>query len=165
GYAGLALLWPLYALVAVQSSLAAVDRPARNTFVPALLPPGQLAAGLALNRASFQVMMTAGPALAGLVTAAPHLGLRACYLADTLSFAAALYGIGRLPAMRPLGGVAGSGLALGGVVGSGLAERGTARLGPRAVAEGLGFIRRSQVIGGALPCDLAPPGLRPPAAP
>jgi MFS family permease len=133
-YAGLDLLWLLYALVAVQSSLAAVDRPARNTFVPALLPPGQLAAGLALNRASFQVMMTAGPALAGLVTAAPHLGLRACYLADTLSFAAALYGIARLPAMRPSG---------------------TARPGPRAVAEGLGFIRRSQVIGGAFLADLA----------
>jgi len=144
-YAGLDLLWLLYALVAVQSSLAAVDRPARNTFVPALLPPGQLAAGLALNRVSFQVMMTAGPALAGLLTAAPHLGLRACYLADTLSFAAALYGIAKLPAMRPLGGVAGSALA----------ERGTVRPGPRAVAEGLGFIRRSQVIGGAFLADLA----------
>ncbi len=164
-FAGLDLLWLLYALVAVQSSLSAVDRPARSTFVPALLPPGQLAAGLALNRVSFQVMMTAGPALAGLITAAPHLGLRACYLADTASFAAALYGMARLPAMRPwggvagsapaLGGVVGSGPALGGVVGSGPAERGTARPGPRAVAEGIGFIRRSQVIGGAFLTDLA----------
>ena len=77
-FAGLDQLWLLYALVAVQSSLAAVDRPARNTFVPALLPPGQLAAGLALNRVSFQVMLTAGPALAGLIAAAPHRGLRAC---------------------------------------------------------------------------------------
>jgi len=144
-FAGLDLLWLLYALVAVQSSLAAVDRPARSTFVPALLPPGQLAAGLALNRVSFQIMLTAGPALAGLITAAPHLGLRACYLADTVSFTAALYGIARLPAMRPLGGV----------VGSGPAERGTARPGPRAVAEGIGFIRRSQVIGGAFLTDLA----------
>jgi MFS family permease len=144
-FAGLDLLWLLYALVAVQSSLAAVDRPARNTFVPALLPPGQLAAGLALNRLSFQVMLTAGPALAGLITAAPHLGLRACYLADTVSFTAALYGIARLPAMRPLGGAAGPRQAAGG----------TARPGPRAVAEGLGFIRRSQVIGGAFLADLA----------
>jgi len=44
---------------------------------------------------------------------------------------------------------------LGGVVGSGPAERGTARPGPRAVAEGIGFIRRSQVIGGAFLTDLA----------
>ena len=134
-FAGLDLLWLLYALVAVQACLSAVDRPARSTFVPALLPPGQLAAGLALNRVSFQIMLTAGPALAGLITAAPHLGLRGCYLADTASFAAALYGIARLPAMRPSGG--------------------TMRPGPRAVTEGIGFIRRSQVIGGAFLADLA----------
>ena len=91
--------------------------------------------GLALNRVSFQIMLTAGPALAGLIAAAPHLGLRGCYLADTASFAAAFYGIVRLPAMRPSGG--------------------TARPGPRAVAEGIGFIRRSQVIGGAFLADLA----------
>jgi len=108
-FAGLDLLWLLYALVAVQSSLGAVDRPARSTFVPALLPPGQLAAGLALNRLSFQIMLTAGPALAGLIAAAPHLGLRACYLVDTVSFTAALYGVARLPRMRPAGSPRGSG--------------------------------------------------------
>src|SRR5215469_15962438 len=122
-FAGLSLVWLLYVLVAVQSGLSALDRPARNTFVPALLPASQQAAGLALNRLSFQIMLTAGPALAGLITAVPHLGLRGCYLADTVSFTAALYGIARLPAMRPPGG--------------------TARPGPRAVAEGISFIRRS----------------------
>jgi MFS family permease len=133
-FAGLRLVWLLYALVAVQSALSAVDRPARSTFVPSLLPAGQLAAGLALNRLSFQIMLTAGPALAGLIAAAPHLGLRACYLIDAVSFTAALYGVARLPAMRPQGG--------------------TPRLGPRAVAEGIGFIRRSQVITGAFLADL-----------
>ena len=132
-FAGPHLLWPLYALVAVQSAISAVDRPARGTFVPALLPPGQVAAGLALNRVSFQIMLTVGPALAGLIAAAPHLGLRACYLTDMVSFTAALYGIARLPAMRP---------------------DTPARPGPRAVAEGFGFIRRSQVIGGAFLADL-----------
>ena len=132
-FAGLGLLWPLYTLVAVQSAISAVNWPARSTFVPALLPPGQLAAGLALNRVSFQITLTAGPALAGLIAAAPHLGLRACYLADTVSFAAALYGIARLPAMRPAA---------------------PARPGPRAVVEGIGFIHRSQVIGGAFLTDL-----------
>ena len=39
--AGLDLVWLLYALVAVQSGLGAVDRPARNTFVPSLLPASQ----------------------------------------------------------------------------------------------------------------------------
>jgi MFS family permease len=132
-FAGLRLLWPLYALVALQASVSAVDRPARSTFVPALLPPGRLAAGLALDRLSFQLVLTTGPALAGLIAAVPQLGLRACYLADTVSFLGALYGVARLPAMRP---------------GS------PARMRPRAVAEGIGFIRRSQVIGGAFLADL-----------
>jgi len=133
-FAGLGVLWLLYTLIALQASLNAVDRPARSTFIPGLLPAGQLAAGLALDRLSFQITLTAGPALAGLIAAAPHLGLPACYLTDTLSFAAALYGIARLPAMRPSGG--------------------TTRPGPRAVAEGIGFIRRSKVIAGAFLADL-----------
>jgi MFS family permease len=133
-FAGLHLVWPLYALVAAQSAVSAVDRPARSTFVPGLLPPSQVAAGLALDRLSRQIMLTAGPALAGLIAGAPRLGLPACYLIDAASFTAALYGTARLPAMRPPGGAA--------------------RPGPRAVAEGIGFIRRSQVITGAFLADL-----------
>ena len=133
-FAGLELVWLLYALVAVQSSLTALDRPARATFVPGLLPASQLPAGLALNQLSFQITLVAGPALAGLIAAAPHLGLRACYLIDTVSFAAALYGVARLPTMRPQGGAT--------------------RPGPRAVAEGVRFIRRSQVLAGAFLADL-----------
>jgi MFS family permease len=133
-FAGLDLVWPLYALVATASGLSAIGQPARSTLVPSLLPASQLAAGLALNRLSFQIMLTAGPALAGLIAAAPHLGLRACYLLDAVSFTAALYGVARLPPMPPEGG-------------------GT-RLSPQAVAEGVAFIRRSQVIAGAFLADL-----------
>ena len=133
-FAGLDLVWPLYGLIAVQAGLGAVDRPARMTFIPSLLPAGQQAAGLALNRLTFQIMLTAGPALAGLIAAAPHLGLRACYLIDAVSFTAALYGVARLPAMPP--------------------QDGAPRPGPRAVAEGIAFIRRSRVIAGAFLADL-----------
>ena len=131
-FAGLDQLWLLYVLVAVQSAFSAIDGPARRTFTPRLLPAGQLSAGLALNQLTFQICLTIGPAIAGLLTAAA--GLRACYLIDALSFAAALYGVGRLPAMAPLGGAA--------------------RPGPRAVAEGVRFIRRSQVLTGAFLADL-----------
>lgn len=131
-FASLDQLWLLYVLVAVQSAFSAVDSPARRTFTPRLLPPGQLSAGLALNQLTFQICLTIGPAIAGLLTAAA--GLRACYLIDALSFAAALYGVGRLPAMAPLGG--------------------TARPGARAVAEGVRFIRHSQVLAGAFLADL-----------
>jgi MFS family permease len=133
-FAGLGLVWPLYVLVAAQAAFGAVDRPARAAFVPDLLPASQLPAGLALNRLSFQIMLTAGPALAGLIAAAPHLGLRACYLIDAVSFAASLYGVARLPAMRPAGDAT--------------------RPGLRAVAAGMSFIRRSQVLAGAFLADL-----------
>jgi MFS family permease len=131
-FAGLDQLWLLYVLVAVDSAFSAVDGPARRTFTPRLLPAGLLAAGLALNQLTFQICLTVGAALAGLVTAAA--GLRVCYLIDVVSFAAALYGVARLPAMAPLGGMA--------------------RPGPRAVAEGVRFIRRSQVLAGAFLADL-----------
>lgn len=131
--AGKGMVWLLYGLVAVQSALSAINSPARQTFVPRLLPPGQLAAGLALNRLSFQIMLIAGPALAGLLTAATG-SLQACYLVDTASFAAALYGIAGLPAMPPQDGIA--------------------RPGPRAVAAGVGFIARSQILAGAFLTDL-----------
>jgi MFS family permease len=133
-FAGLGLVWLLYVLVAVQSALVAVDRPARSTFIPALLSASQLPAGLALNRLSFQITLAVGPALAGLIAAAPHLGLRACYLIDAASFAASLYGVARLPAMRPQGGIT--------------------RPGLRAVTAGVSFIRRSQVLAGAFLADL-----------
>lgn len=132
-FAGLTTVWLLYALVAIQSALGSVNAPARQTFLPRLLPPAQLAAGLALNRLTFQLMLIGGPALGGLITAATG-SLRACYLADTLSFAAALYGVAGLPAMPP--------------------REDKARPGPRAVAAGLGLIARSQVLAGAFLTDL-----------
>jgi hypothetical protein len=97
-----------------------------------LLPAGQVPAGLALNQLTGQVMLVAGPALAGLLTATA--GLRACYLADTLSFAAAIYGMARLPAMPPQTGPAWPGL--------------------RAVAEGLRCIRSTPALAGALLADM-----------
>ena len=137
-FAGLRLVWPLYALVTVQAALNAVNFPARQTFLPRLLPPALVPAGLALDRLSFQIVLTAGPALAGLITGIPQLGLRACYLIDALTFAAALYGVARLPAMPPQPEAAGPG----------------SRPGPRAVAEGVRFIRRSQPLAGAFLIDL-----------
>ena len=133
-FAGLRSVWTLYGLVALASALGALNRPARSTFIPTLLPPSQLTAGMALDRLCFQIVLTVGPALAGAIAAAPHLGVRACYLVDAISFFVSLYGVARLPAMRPQGE--------------------GARPGPRAVAAGVSFIRRSQVIGGAFLADL-----------
>lgn len=54
-------------LVAVESCFTAGSAPASRTFIPRLLPEEQRAAGVALNRISFQGAMLAGPALGGLI--------------------------------------------------------------------------------------------------
>lgn len=133
-YASLRFVWLLYALIAVQSTVQAIAAPAKATFIPSLLPPSLLPAGLVLNRLSFQVMITAGPALAGAITAIPALGLRACYALDVLTFAGSLYAVARLPRMKP--------------------QPGAPRPGLRAIAEGVSFIGRSQLLAGAFLADL-----------
>jgi len=134
-FLGLRMVWLLYLLVAVESAIGAVNAPARRALTPALLSAGDLAAGLALQRLTFQITLIAGPALAGLIAAAPHLGLAGCYLIDTVSFCAALYGTARLPPMKAEGSSP---------------ER--SRLA--AVADGISFIARTPVLAGAFIADL-----------
>ncbi len=133
-FAGLDQLWLLYTLVVVQAALSAVNAPARRTFLPRLLPADQVPAGAALNMLSMHLSVTVGPLVAGLFAAAG--GLRVCYLVDAISFTGALYGVARLPAMRPEG--------------SGVSARGLA-----AVLDGLRFIRHNRVLSGALLADLS----------
>jgi MFS family permease len=129
----------LYALAAVQSAFAAVNEPGRRSLTPALLPARQLAPAQALQRISFQVMMIAGPALAGLVAGAPHLGLRGCYLIDTVSFGCALYGVGSLPKSLTSENSQ-----------SGYSERSLLS----AVSAGFSFIGRTPVLAGAFLTDV-----------
>ncbi|HKC28286.1 MAG TPA: MFS transporter, partial [Jatrophihabitans sp.] len=131
-FAALGSLWLLYALVALQSLIGSVNAPARRTFMPRLLPANQVPAGAALTMLVMHASLVAGPSLAGLIAAAG--GLKLCYLIDSISFLAALYGVYRLPPMRPDG--------------NGI------RPGVRAVVDGLRFLRRSQLLTGALISDL-----------
>jgi MFS family permease len=141
---GGAVLWALYALVAAESALGAVNAPARQTFIPRLVPRDQLAAAMALNRVVFQVVLIAGPSLAGVIAAGT--GLRGCYLADVVSFAGALWGVGRMPAMppEPAGPPQPTGPAAGG---------GRKRSGFELTLEGLAFIRRTPALCGAFLAD------------
>ncbi len=138
-WVGLNQVGLLYALAAITSAVAAVNEPGRRSLTPALLPAGQLAAAQALQRISFQVMMIAGPALAGLVAGAPHLGLRACYLIDTVSFGCALYGVGSLPKSLTSENPQ-----------SGHSERSLVS----SVAAGFSFIGRTPVLAGAFLTDV-----------
>jgi MFS family permease len=127
------LLWLLYLLAATHSALSAISGPIRRTFIPGLVPAEQLVAAMALNRLSFQIMLTVGPALAGLIAAAPGLGLPGCYEIDALSFGASLYGLARLPRVR---------------------YPAVTRRTLSAVAEGLRFVRHSERLAAAFLADL-----------
>jgi predicted MFS family arabinose efflux permease len=131
-FAGWHRLWLLYAVAALGSLGGALGAPARRTFMPRLLSPEQVPAGAALTMLSMHASLVAGPSLAGIIAAAA--GLKVCYLVDALTTIASLYGVFRLPAMRPDG--AGS------------------RPGAAAVLEGLRFLRRTPAVAGALLADL-----------
>jgi MFS family permease len=92
--------WALVlALVAAQTGCTALGSSARRTFVPRLLPRDQVAPALALNHVAFQAAMLVGPALAGVVIAG--WGTTAAYALDAAATALSLYGVARLPTMRP----------------------------------------------------------------
>ena len=161
---GGASLWSLYALVALGAAFSAVSAPAQQTFIPRLVPREQLGPAMALNRIVFQVVMIAGPSLAGVVTA--WTGLRGCYLADVASCAGALWGVGRLPAMppaRPAASRTGAApvASQAGAAGGDTAARDDAaadeappRSGLALTLEGLAFIRRTPALCGAVLADV-----------
>uniref|UniRef100_A0A1S1QD51 MFS transporter n=1 Tax=Parafrankia colletiae TaxID=573497 RepID=A0A1S1QD51_9ACTN len=97
--AGLGAVWPLLLLVAAQSGLAAVDGPARRAMTPNLVALRDLPAATALTQIGFTAAMTVGPLIAGTSIAAG--GYPLAYGLDLVTFAAALYGLFRLPAMPP----------------------------------------------------------------
>jgi MFS family permease len=132
-FAGLGWLWLLYCLVGAQGIISGLNAPARSTFMPRLVRRDQLSAGAALSMFSMHTSVTIGPAVAGLITATA--GLKACYLVDAISFGFALYGVGRLPSMRPQGQ--------------------NARPGVRAIGEGLRFIASKKVVLGAFAADMS----------
>ncbi|MCW2598843.1 MAG: transporter [Frankiales bacterium] len=122
--AGLHWTWLLYLVVAFQSGLFALDSPARQAFLPRLLPPHQLPAANALRQVEFNVGMAFGPLLAGVLVGT--FGFWLAYGLDAVSFAASLWAVASLPAMAPEGGGRRAGLA--------------------SVVEGLAFLMTRKVL-------------------
>ncbi|MFE3520206.1 MFS transporter [Streptomyces sp. NPDC059161] len=98
-FAGVANVWFLYAVIALQSVCQALNAPARSAMIPKLLPPEQLPAANALNSMIMTTGTLVGPMLGGLVVG--FAGYKTAYLIDAISFAASLYAMWRLPAMLP----------------------------------------------------------------
>ena len=89
-------LWHIYLLAFVQGVAAALDNPARQTFVSEMVPHESLSNAVGLNSASFNAARLIGPGVAGLVIAAFDTG--PAFFVNTLSFVAVLFALAR---MRP----------------------------------------------------------------
>lgn len=94
-FRGLDAVWPIYVLAALSSAAASFDVPARQAFVPNLVPREHLPNAISLNTIMFQAASVVGPSLGGVVIAA--LGVGWVYAVNALSF---LVVIGSLLAMR-----------------------------------------------------------------
>ncbi len=98
----------LYLLVAVQAAGYAVNNPARQAIVPALVRRDLLPAANALTMLSTNVGFAIGPIVAGLLVSG--FGFRAAYTVDVVTYLAAMTGVWRLPPMPPLAAARRSGL-------------------------------------------------------
>ena len=114
----------LYAVVAAQAALFAIEHPARQALIPRLLPTSLLPAANALRQVEFNLGVTVGPLLAGVLVA--RYGYEAAYGLDALTFTAALVAVLGLPSVPP--------------------EGGGRRAGFASVLEGLAFLRTRQVL-------------------
>jgi MFS family permease len=93
---GTVQLWQIFVLAFVQGVAAALDNPARQTFVSEMVPHESLSNAVGLNSASFNAARLIGPGVAGLVIAVVDTG--PAFFLNTLSFVAVLFALSR---MRP----------------------------------------------------------------
>lgn len=101
-------VWPLYVLATVNSVAATISGTARSAITPRLLPPELVPRASAMSGISIGVMVTIGPALAGII--AGSAGLPWTFLVDALLFSFAFIGIVGLPKLPPLDAVTRPGL-------------------------------------------------------
>nr|WP_281364331.1 MFS transporter [Microcella alkalica] len=110
---------PLYLLITVNTVAATMVGVARQAIVPRLIRRELLPAAGALGGISGGLMLTVGPALAGVLVAS--VGISWTYTIDTFLFIAAFFGLYTLPSVKPEGEVLKPGL--------------------RSVVEGIRFMR------------------------
>jgi MFS family permease len=99
----------LYALSILNAVAATVIGTSRQAILPRILPPHLLPAASALGGISLGVMVTVGPALAGVLVAT--VGFQWTYTVDAVLFLAAFTGVLALPRIAPEGEVQRPGLA------------------------------------------------------
>jgi MFS family permease len=129
-------LWPLYALAAAMSALAALQRPSLDASIPRLIARDQLSAASAIMSVSGNVSMIIGSAYGGVLAAG--LGPQVVYGVDAVSFAVSF---ALLCLVRPLPPPA--------------PDEHQPPLGLRSVAAGIRYARGRQELVGSYLADLA----------
>ncbi|MEA2546767.1 MAG: hypothetical protein QOI09_2040, partial [Chloroflexota bacterium] len=99
----------LFVVAFLAAGIGSIDQPARSSAVPRLVPPGRLAAAIALGQLNFQIASVVGPAIAGVLIAT--VGLAGAYGLDLVSFAASLVGLLAIAPIAPVASAARPGLA------------------------------------------------------
>lgn len=95
------LVWPLYALTALNAVSATVVGATRQAVVPRLVRRELLPAASALGGIAIGLFVTIGPALGGVLVAL--VGFSLTYTVDVVLFAAAFAGVLTLPRLPPEG--------------------------------------------------------------
>ncbi|MGG7464438.1 MFS transporter [Plantibacter sp. YIM 135347] len=92
-------VWPLYVLTTINAVSTTIVGTSRQAILPRILPARLLPAAAALGGISAGIMVTVGPALAGVLVAT--VGFTWTYTIDVILFVAAFLGIASLPAILP----------------------------------------------------------------
>ncbi len=108
GWTGVEIVWSFYLLTTLNAVAATVMNTVRSAVLPRLLPARLMPAASALTGMSIGVMVTLGPALAGVLVATVGFGWT--YTTDVVLFLSAFAGIVSLPTLAPRGAVQRPGL-------------------------------------------------------
>jgi MFS family permease len=92
-------VWVLFFAVALHAGLAAIQRPAFESFVQKVIPVEMMSAVMALNSIRFSLGMILGPAIAGII--ATQLSPSVAYSIDLVTFAASLVAVFMLRFVPP----------------------------------------------------------------
>ena len=87
-------LWAVALLALLGGIVNTFDVPVRQSFNAEMVPPDDLPNAIALNSTAFNSARVAGPALGGYLI--HTLGLAGCFIANSISFLALLFGLSRM---------------------------------------------------------------------
>lgn len=92
-------IWILFVAVALHAGLAALQRPAFESFIQKVIPAEMMSAVMALNSVRFSIGMIVGPAIAGII--ATQLSPTIAYTIDLFTFVASLIAVFMLRFVPP----------------------------------------------------------------